>query len=80
MKLEKAVTEFLGLVSKGGSTEIAGSDTELEIAIASGDLELAQELARRVANTSANQDHGNSFHGLWNLLTQIRLLYRLGKV
>src|SRR5688572_22197251 len=75
----KAVAEFLGLVRRGGSTEIAGLDTELEIAIASGDLELAQELARRVANTSANLDHGNSFHGLWNLLTQIRLLYRLGK-
>src|SRR5688572_29957697 len=41
---QKAVDEFLSLVRKGGSTEIAGLDTELEIAIASGDLDLAQTL------------------------------------
>ena len=74
----KAVAEFLAAVRKGGSTEIAGLDTEIEIAIAAGDLELAAKLAQRVASTSSTLDDGNSFHGLWNLLTQVRLLYRLG--
>ena len=74
----KAVAEFLAAVRKGGSTEIAGLDTELEIAIAAGDLELATKLAERVATASSTLDDGNSFHGLWNLLTQVRLLYRLG--
>jgi hydrogenase-4 transcriptional activator len=75
---KNAVDDFLGLVRKGGSTEIAGLDTELEIAIANGELEHAQKLAQRVAHTSAALDKGNSYHGLWNLLTQVRLRYRLG--
>ena len=67
------------MVRVGGSTEIAGHDSEMEIALAAGDFEMAQSLAENVVAISANLDGGNSHHGLWNSLTQVRLHYRTGR-
>ncbi len=70
---------FQSMVRVGGGTEIGGRDTEMEIALAADDLELAHQLAERVTAISANLDGGSSYHGLWNALTQVRLRYRIGE-
>ena len=82
-KLEEArdaSREFRSMVRVGGSTEIAGHDSEMEIALAAGDFEMAHRLADNVVAISANLDGGNSHHGLWNSLTQVRLNYRTGHI
>ena len=66
------------MVSAGGGIDIAERDMALEIALAAGNLELAEEIAADVMKISANLDGGNSYHGLWNMVTQVRLRYRMG--
>ena len=73
-----AITEVLTVIRRGGDAEIGALDTEMDIALAGGELELAQTFAARIAALSAQFDNGNSYHRLWNLFTQIRLLYRTG--
>ncbi len=74
----EAIVAFKSMVRAGGNTEIGLRDTEMEVALAAGDLDLATELAKDVKAASSNLDGGNSYHGLWNKLTQVRLQYRLG--
>jgi DNA-binding NtrC family response regulator len=77
---QHAIEEFLAITRKGGTAEICGLDTQMEIALAADDLDRAQSLDDKIAAVSAHLDNGNSYHGLWNLLTRVRLLYRLGKI
>ena len=73
-----AIAEVLRVVRRGGEAEIGALDTEMEIALAGGELELAGTFAAHISALSVQFDNGNSYHRLWNLVTQIRLLYRTG--
>ena len=72
-----AITKVHELMSVGGQTEIAFRDTELEIALAAGDLERAQELAEEIGGLLALRERGRSHHGLWHALTRVLLEFRL---
>jgi DNA-binding NtrC family response regulator/tetratricopeptide (TPR) repeat protein len=72
----QSIDEFFSIVKKGGNAEIGGLDTATEIALAANDLELATALSERATNLSEGLGQGNSYHGLWHVLTKIKLLYR----
>ncbi len=71
-----ALNELLGVVRKGGSTEIGVRDTQMQLALASGDLDLAGSLAEEIHSISETLEDGHSYYGLWHLLTRVRWLYR----
>ena len=73
------IEEVLGIVRRGESTEIGIRDTQMQLALVSGDLELARSLADEIYSTSANLEKGNSYYGLWHLLTRVKWLYRTGQ-
>lgn len=73
------IGEVLGIVRRGEASEIGIRDTQMQLALASGDLELARSLADEVYSTSENLEGGNSYYGLWHLLTRVKLLYRTGQ-
>ena len=74
-----ALAQLLQATRKGGTTEIAGKDGQMQIALAQDDLELAAGFAIEAQSLSKALENGRSYHGLWNLLTQVRLLYRTGQ-
>ena len=77
---DEAISQFLRIVEPGGNMEIAGLDTCVRIALATGDVELSSRLAGTVNEVSARLEDGASYHGLWYLLTRIRGLYQSGDV
>ncbi len=66
-------------VRKGGTAEIAARDIQMQVALSQGDMELATVLANETQSLSKAVENGRSYHGLWNLLTQVRLLYLTGE-
>jgi len=75
-----ALRELVGIVRRGGGTEIGVRDTQMQLAIASGDLELAANLSEEIQAISANLEGGYSYYGLWHLLTRVKWLYRTDDV
>jgi DNA-binding NtrC family response regulator len=51
----------------------------MQVAIASNDLEQAQALAQELEALSSNLESGESYYGLWHLLTRVKWLYRTGE-
>lgn len=73
------IEEVLGIVRRGEASEIGLRDTQMQLALASGDLELARSLADEVQATAENLEKGDSYYGLWHLLTRVKWLYRIGQ-
>ncbi len=74
-----ALDELLEVVRKGGSTEIGVRDTQMQVALAQGDVELAGVLASEILSLSESLDEGHSYYGLWHLLTRVKWMYRTGQ-
>lgn len=74
-----ALDKLLEVVLNGGMTEIAVRDTQMQVALAQGDMEIARRFANETQSLSKALENGHSYHGLWNLLTQVRWLYRIGQ-
>jgi DNA-binding NtrC family response regulator len=51
----------------------------MQVAIASNDLEQAEALAHELEALSSNLESGESYYGLWHLLTRVKWLYRTGE-
>ncbi len=51
----------------------------MQLALASGDLDLARRLGEEIRSISENVDGGHSHYGLWHLLTRVKWLYRTGQ-
>ena len=66
-------------VRKGGTAEIAAKDIQMQVALSQGDIEMATVLANETQSLSKDLENGRSYHGLWNLLTQVRWLYLTGQ-
>lgn len=66
-------------IRKGGGGEIALRDTELQLELASGHEEKADELIEVLDQLSDRLEGGESYHGLWYLLTRIQWLFRRGR-
>ena len=77
---QTALSGMLNLVRKGGTTEIGVRDTQMQVALACHDEDLAAALAQEISELSKNLDDGYSYYGLWHLLTRVKWLYRSGQV
>ena len=75
-----AVRELLNMVRRGGATEIGIRDTQMQLALAAGDLDSAGRLNEELQSISEHLDGGHSHYGLWHLLTRVKWLYRTGQV
>ena len=80
MKPARPCTQYVSAVTKVGARGIAGRDTEVQIALASGDLARATELSQNLLENSSNVGGGSPYQALWHVLTRIKLLFELGEV
>ena len=76
---DAALRELLTDVKRGGATEIGVRDTQMQLALAAADLDLAHSLAGEIQAISVELDQGHSYYGLWHLLTRVKWLYRTGQ-
>ncbi len=68
-------------LERGGVSiaEIGIRDIEMQLAIAANDSSAAAEAESRLRSLIASTGGTDSYYGLWQLLTKVRWLYRLGK-
>ena len=69
------MVELLRDVQRGGVTEIGIRDTQMQLALASCDLELARRIADEIQSISGSSEKSNSHYSLWHLLTRVKWLY-----
>jgi hydrogenase-4 transcriptional activator len=83
-KLNDVRTHLLELtdeLARGGVSiaEIGIRDIEMQLAISANDTAAASEAEDRLSHLIVATEGQNSYYGLWQLLTRVRWLYRLGK-
>jgi transcriptional regulator with PAS, ATPase and Fis domain len=68
-------------LARGGVSiaEIGVRDIEMQLAIAADDATSAAETERRLSRLMEDTEGRDSYYGLWQLLTRVKWLYRLGK-
>ena len=64
---------------KGGGMELGILGTEMEVALAAGDLAAAESINDQLSPLSSNLENGHSYYGLWCSLTQVKWLFRIGQ-
>jgi DNA-binding NtrC family response regulator len=74
-----SLDKLLEAVRKGGTTEIAVRDIQMQVALSQDDMQVAKVLANETQSLSRGLENGRSYHGLWNQLTQVRWLYRISQ-
>ena len=68
----------LALCRVGGGAELGIRDGLLQHALAAGLVETAAEIADGTLQLSSALQSGQSYYGLWHLLTRVKWLYRTG--
>ena len=73
--------ELTDELARGGVSiaEIGIRDIEMQLAIAANDASSASEAEGRLSRLISATEGRDSYYGLWQLLTRVKWLYRLGK-